>query len=99
MEAHRKLMNEKLGWSFLFYRVSAKWTQVVNGENIFYHLVADRHFRCSVNFYKSLQGGIDLQVTFGAMGWVGPRSRRFEKVGEGEEENFVVFYYPSKVTE
>jgi hypothetical protein len=91
VEAQRKLMNEKLGWSFLFYRVSAKWTQAVNGENIFYHLVADRHFRCSVNFYKPLQGGINLQVTFGAMGWMGPRSHRSEKLGEEEEK--IVFFY------
>lgn len=74
----------------------AKWTQVVQGENIFYHLIADRNFKCSVNFYKSLQGGVDVQVTFGAAGWVTPRSEKSQKLGE---ENIVLGYEPKEVTE
>lgn len=76
VEAHWRIINEKMGWSFRFYRVVSKWTQVIKGENIFYHMLADRLFPCEVNFYKSLQGGIDVQVTFGAMGWGCPRSSR-----------------------
>jgi hypothetical protein len=76
VEAHWRIINEKMGWSFRFYRVVSKWTQIINGENIFYHMLADRYHMCEVNFYKSLQGGIDVQVTFGAMGWGRPRSSK-----------------------
>lgn len=54
VEAHWQIINEKMGWSFRFYRVVEKWTQAVNGVNIFYHMLADRFFVCEVNFFQCL---------------------------------------------
>ena len=54
VESHWKIINERMDWSFRFYRVVEKWTQVINGENIFYHMLADRFFVCEVNFFKCL---------------------------------------------
>lgn len=77
-----------MDWSFKFYRVVSKWTQIINGENIFYHLIADGHFNCSVNFFKPLTSEVDVQVTFEALGWVTPRSRKSRESTESMTSSY-----------
>ena len=92
VEAHWRIINDKMGWPFRFYRVVSKWTQIVQGENIFYHMLADNLIRCEVNFFKSLQGGVDVQVTYGAMGWGSPRSRKSKESAESMTSRYEKSY-------
>ena len=58
MNAHHKMINEKLGKNYNSYQVVRKWTQIVAGTNYYYNLLAGGR-KYSVNIFKPLLAGAD----------------------------------------
>ena len=68
--AQAKKINEKLKSSFGEFKAVSVWTQIVSGVNRFYHVFGDMNTKISLNFYQSLNHGIDVQLTYATFGWV-----------------------------
>jgi hypothetical protein len=63
LNAHALKINEKGKWHHKDYEPHHKWTQVVSGTNYLYNVLADGKDKVTVQLYRSLQGGVDSEVT------------------------------------